>query len=244
MAHIEEALDKSSHLFRRFQDYLGEFVYGAIDGTVTTFAVVSGAVGAGLENSVIIILGFANLLADGFAMSVGAYLSAKTVKDNYNKHKNIEYWEVENLPEKERDEVVEIYKEKGFDGELLEQVVDVITSDKDRWVDVMMKEELQMSEETKSPFKIGFVTYISFISIGLIPLVIYVWNFFWGFNGDLFIWTSFLTSLAFVFIGFLKSYVTETSKLKGILETLILGALAAIVSYYVGDLLEGIITKR
>ncbi len=174
---------------------------------------VSGAVGAGLENSVIIILGFANLLADGFAMSVGAYLSAKTVKDNYNKHKNIEYWEVENLPEKERDEVVEIYKEKGFDGELLEQVVDVITSDKDRWVDVMMKEELQMSEETKSPFKIGFVTYISFISIGLIPLVIYVWNFFWGFNGDLFIWTSLLTSLAFVFIGFLKTYVTETSKI-------------------------------
>jgi len=117
-------------------------------------------VGAGLEHSVIIILGFANLLADGFAMSVGAYLSAKSVKDNYNKHKKIEYWKVENLPEKERDEIEEIYKGKGFDGALLEQVVDVITSDKDRWVDVMMKEELQMIEETKSQFKIGLVTYI------------------------------------------------------------------------------------
>jgi VIT1/CCC1 family predicted Fe2+/Mn2+ transporter len=85
---------------------------------ITTFAVVSGAVGAGLNNKVIIIIiiGFANLLADGFAMSVGAYLSAKSVKDNYNKHKQIEYWEVDNLPE--REEVEDVYHSKGFEGSI------------------------------------------------------------------------------------------------------------------------------
>ena len=240
--HNEDIIHDSNNWFSKYQEYLGEFVYGGIDGAVTTFAVVSGAVGAGLDNKVIIILGFANLLADGFAMSVGAYLSTKSVKDNYNKHKQIEYWEVDNLPEKEREEVEDIYRNKGFKGELLQQVVNTITADKDRWVDVMMKDELMMSEETKSPVMIGAVTYGSFILIGLIPLIIYVWDYINIFPGNLFVWTSILTSIAFIFIGFFKTYVTQTSKLKGIVETLILGILAATVSYFVGDILEGIVT--
>ena len=240
--HNEIKIHNNDTWFSKYQAYLGEFVYGGIDGAVTTFAVVSGAVGAGLNNNVIIILGFANLLADGFAMSVGAYLSSKSVKDNYNKHKQIEYWEVDNLPEKEREEVEGIYRNKGFEGELLQQVVDTITADKDRWVDVMMKDELMLSEETKSPLMMGFVTYASFISIGLIPLIIYVWDYVGNFPGNLFIWTSIFTSIAFIFIGFLKTYVTQTSKLKGILETLVLGLLAAMVSYFVGDILDQIIT--
>ena len=243
MNNSEKNIDKNTSYFNKYQVYLGEFVYGGIDGAVTTFAVVSGAVGAGLDNKVIIILGFANLLADGFAMSVGAYLSTKSVKDNYNKHKQIEYWEVDNLPEKEREEVEDIYRDKGFNGELLQQVVNTITADKERWVDVMMKDELMMSEETKSPLMMGAVTYASFILIGLIPLIIYVWDYFGNFPNNLFVWTSIFTSIAFIFIGFLKTYVTQTSKIKGILETLVLGVLAATVSYFVGDILEGIITR-
>lgn len=243
MAHNETLLHQNTTVFRRIQDYLGEFVYGGIDGSVTTFAVVAGSVGAGLDSAIIIILGFANLLADGFAMSVGAYLSAKSEKDNYNKHKRIEYWEVENLPDKEREEVEEIYRAKGFEGELLEQVVKVITADKDRWVDIMMKEELEMSASSKSPFLIGLVTYISFIFIGLIPLLLYVFDYIWGFAGNLFVWTSVLTSLGFIIVGFLKTYVTQTNRWKGILETLALGALAAVVAYFVGDLLEKMILQ-
>lgn len=227
--------------FKTHQQYLGEFVYGGMDGAVTTFAVVSGSVGAGLDNSVIIILGFANLLADGFAMSIGAYLSSKSVQANYNKHQAQEYWEVEHLPELERQEVEAIYRKKGFDGELLQQVVDTITEDKDRWVDVMMKDELMMIEDNKSPIMIGFITYLSFISIGLIPLFVYLWDFISAFPGDLFFWTSIFTSFSFIFIGFLKTYVTKTSRLKGILETLVLGILAATVSYFVGDVLERIV---
>ena len=119
MAHNEAT---AHNLFSKFQDYLGQFVYGGIDGCVTTFAVVSGAVGANLDSSIIIILGFANLLADGFSMSVGAYLSAKSERDNYDKHKRTEYYEIEHYPELERQEVRDAYRAKGFEGELLEQV--------------------------------------------------------------------------------------------------------------------------
>ncbi len=241
MIHNENSLHNQHHMLRKFEDYLGEFVYGGMDGSVTTFAVVAGAVGAGLESSIIIILGFANLFADGFAMSIGAYLSAKTQQDQYNKHKQVEYWEVENVPEKEKDEIREIYRAKGFTGELLEKVVGVITADKDRWVDVMMKEELEMAVDQKSPYMIGFVTYLSFILIGLIPLTIYLTDFFNPFPGDLFLWASLLTASGFIMIGWLKSFVTQTNIFRSILETLILGAIAALVAYYVGDFLEQLI---
>lgn len=240
----EAKIHKDFRFLGNLQNYLREFVYGGIDGAVTTFAVVAGAVGASLDASIIIILGFANLLADGFSMSVGAYLSSKSEKENYQKHRNIEYWEVDNIPEKERAEIVDIYKAKGFEGELLEKVVDVIVSDRDRWVDEMMKDELNMIAETKSPFKIGLATLISFVLIGFIPLMVYVYDFLYETVFDLFFWTSVFTGLAFIVIGWLKSYVNQTNVFKSVVETLTLGFVAALVAYFVGDFLETIIMNR
>ena len=241
--HNENAFHKHTGFLKKYEKYLGEFVYGGIDGCVTTFAVVAGSVGAGLDSAIIIILGFANLLADGFAMSVGAYLSNKTKKDNYNKHKQIEYWEVDNLPELEKEEIRVIYKEQGFEGELLEEVVKVITSDKDRWVNVMMKEELVMFDDDKSPLIIGGVTYFSFILIGVIPLLVYVLDYIYPFNYNLFLLSSILTAIGFIIIGWLKAFVNQTMYWKGIFETLLLGGIAAIVAYFIGDFLEGIIAN-
>ena len=240
--HNENSLHKTSLVFKRFEKYLGEFVYGGIDGCVTTFAVVAGSVGAGLDSAVIIILGFANLLADGFAMSVGAYLSSKSNKDNFEKHRQIEYWEVENLPEAEREEIRDIYRAKGFTGDLLERVVQVITSDKDRWVNDMMKDELEMIDEDKSPVLIGGVTYVSFITIGLIPLIVYVVDYINPSGRNLFFTSSILTAIGFLIIGLLKAYVNKTRYWKGMLETVLLGGIAAMVAYYVGDLLANLIS--
>tara|TARA_R110001599_G_scaffold161642_5_gene350344 strand:- start:58376 stop:59110 length:735 start_codon:yes stop_codon:yes gene_type:complete len=240
--HYEAHIHGKTSFFSKFQEYIGEFIYGGIDGSVTTFAVVAGAAGAHLDSSVVIILGFANLFADGFAMSVGSYLSTKSEKQNYDKHKAIEYWEVDHLPEKEREEIREIYQAKGFEGELLEQVVDKITEDKDRWVDVMMKEELDMIEETKSPFQMGLVTFISFLIMGFIPLIVYVIDYTRGLDADLFLYSSILTFVAFGAIGYAKSYVTSTSRVRGVSETLFLGGSAAVLAYYVGVILERMIS--
>ncbi|HAA20203.1 MAG TPA: hypothetical protein DCR93_05405 [Cytophagales bacterium] len=240
MEHQESSLhQKGTGFIERFQDYLGEFVYGGIDGSITTFAVVAGAAGAGLDSSIVIILGFANLIADGFSMSVGAFLASRSEKQQYEKHKAVEYWEVDNIPEKEREEVREIYAAKGFEGELLEQVVDVITADRDRWVDVMMKDELEMMEESKSALGIGFVTFISFLIVGFIPLTVYVIDYISGsFRYPLFLSASILTTLAFLLVGWMKALVTQTNKLRGMLESVVLGGLAAGLAYLVGDLLE------
>lgn len=237
----EYKLHQQGSKLGRFSDYLGEFVYGGIDGSVTTFAVVAGAAGAGLSSQVVIILGFANLIADGFAMSVGSYLSKKSEQQNFDKHKKVEYWEVEHLPEKEKEEIREIYRNKGFEGELLEQVVATITADKDRWVDVMMKEELEMMEEQRSPLTMGAVTFASFVSIGLIPLLIYVYDYVSPLHTNLFFISTAMTSAAFLFIGWLKTYVTQTSRWKGMLETLALGSAAAALSYVVGNWLEKLV---
>lgn len=234
----ESHIHQESKYFQKVQEYLREFVYGGIDGAVTTFAVVAGGFGADLDPGIIIILGFANLFADGFSMSVGAYLSAKSDKENFKKHEAIEYWEIENLPEIERQEISDIYKAKGFNGDLLEKVVDQITSNKDLWVAEMMKDELNLMEETKSPFKIGLATFLSFLFVGFIPLLVYLWTFFYPSPINIFFWTSVLTGLAFVLIGALKSIVNQTSILKSTAETLGLGLLAAVVAYYVGDILE------
>ncbi len=242
--HSERQIHSLPKSGTSIKDYIGEFVYGGIDGSVTTFAVVAGSTGASLETSIILILGFANLIADGFSMSVGDFFSTKANIDNYKKHRKIEYWEVDNMPDNEKEEIREIYRQKGLEGETLENVVDVITSDKDRWVDVMMKEELEMQQESRSPVNTAAVTFGSFVLVGFIPLFSYVLDYAMGVGGEnMFLTSSIMTGIAFALIGLLKSYVTETRILRSVIETLLLGGLAAIIAYYVGDVLEVILTN-
>ncbi|MTI40675.1 VIT1/CCC1 transporter family protein [Fulvivirga lutimaris] len=234
----ENKLHSEGNIWIFNKDYISEFVYGGIDGAITTFAVVAGAAGANAELYWVLIFGFANLIADGFSMSVGNYFSVKADRDNYDKHRKIEYWEIENLRDREVQEIREIYEAKGFKGDLLEQVVEVITSDKDVWVDTMMKEELEMTKDEKTPFKTAFATFLSFNLIGIIPLLVYIFAQVMDLERDnLFLISCISTAVALMFVGFLKSKVTEKSFLKGIVETLILGGLAAFLAYYVGEVL-------
>lgn len=236
---MEENIHSKGNFLFFDKDYVAEFVYGGIDGAITTFAVVAGASGANLNLSVVIILGIANLLADGFSMSVGNYFSTKAERDNYEKHRAIEYWEIENLREREIEEIREIYAKKGFKGELLEQVVNTIIANKDVWVDTMMKEELEMVKDGKTPVKTAAVTFIAFAMIGLIPLLSYLSG--WIFNLDtthLFLYSCLLTAFGLAIVGYFKSLVTEKNKLISIAETLILGGIAAGLSYVVGAVLE------
>ncbi|WP_324721904.1 VIT1/CCC1 transporter family protein [Salinimicrobium sp. HB62] len=235
----ETQLHSREKIFFFNKEYISEFVYGGIDGAITTFAVVAGAEGASLGIEVVIILGLANLIADGFSMSVGNFFSTKAERDTFERHKQVEYWEIENLREKEIQEIRDIYSAKGFQGELLEQVVAVITADKDIWVDTMMKEELEMVKSDKAPWKTAGMTFFSFVVVGSVPLLSYV---FTGtgpsIQQDLFLYSCVLTGVALAIVGSLKSIVTEKNVLWGIVETLLLGGLAAFLAYFVGDVLE------
>ncbi|MFM7497018.1 MAG: VIT1/CCC1 transporter family protein, partial [Bacteroidota bacterium] len=244
--HHESALHRSDHgMPSSLSRYMGELVYGGIDGSVTTFAVVSAAAGAGLSTAVILILGLANLIADGFAMSVGAYLSKKTERDHYRKQRAVEAWEVDHLPEKEREEIREIYQAKGFQGELLERVVETITADKERWIEVMMKEELEMVEDDRSPLACGLATFSSFVVVGTIPLLTFVFQALVNpgqlhqpASLSLFWIATALTSAGFLGIGWLKSRVTALAPWRSMVETLVLGSMASALSFVAGFLLE------
>ena len=232
----EDKLHSEGKLWVFDKGYISEFVYGGIDGAITTFAVVAGAAGADAAIYWVLIFGFANLIADGFSMSVGNYFSVKAERDNYEKHRAVEYWEVENLREKEIEEIREIYKAKGFKGELLEQVVEVIISDEDVWVDTMMKEELEMTKDDKTPIKTAIATFLSFNMVGIIPLLSYIAaSMFEIAEDNLFLISCLSTAVAMIIIGYLKSIVTETPWVKGIFETLALGGLAAFLAYFVGE---------
>lgn len=237
MKAVSEArLHSEGKLWIFDKTYIGEFIYGGIDGAITTFAVVAGAAGAEAGIYWVLIFGFANLIADGFSMSVGNYFSTKSERDGYEKHKAVEYWEIENLRDREVQEIRDIYEAKGFKDELLEQVVTVITSDKDVWADTMMKEELEMTKDDKTPVKTALATFLSFNIIGIIPLLSYIIAAFFTFNkNNLFLLSCIATGFALAIVGYLKSMVSEQNLIRGVAETLALGGLAAFLAYFVGE---------
>ncbi|MBO8160260.1 MAG: VIT1/CCC1 transporter family protein [Thermosipho sp. (in: Bacteria)] len=222
--------------------YLGSAVYGASDGIVTTFAVVAGVAGANLDPKVVLILGFANLFADGFSMAVGNYLSEKSEREYIESERQRELWEVEHYPEAEKQEIFEIYKEKGLKGEKLEQLVEIITSDKNLWVDTMMKDELGlMVDEDISPLKSALVTFFSFIIAGFMPLIAYVFSSFVPvFKQHSFLSASVITSFTLFIVGALRQLLTDVKWYLGGLEMLLVGGASATVAFLIGFLLRTI----
>lgn len=246
-AHEHQAIAADIHAETHSEghgQYLGEFVYGAIDGTITTFAVVSASAGAALGSSTVLILGFANLLADGFSMASGNFLSERAQREYIERERKREEWEVDHVPDGERQEIREIFRKKGFRGKDLERAVEVITADKKVWVDTMMADELGLVHSGKSPWKTAGMTYAGFITIGLIPLLSYVLSYFHPF----FLQYTFsagvgMTGVALVVIGVVKRHVTKKSLWKSVLETVFVGGAAAAISYGIGFFLRWLISS-
>ncbi len=221
--------------------YLPDFVYGGIDGSVTTFAIVAGVTGASLSPTIVLILGFANLFADGFSMAVSNYLSTKSKKEFADKIRKSEEDSIKNVPEEEIQEIRDIFAEKGFSGSQLDDAVEIITSNQDVWVDTMMKDEFGIFEDHTSPFKSAAVTFVSFNLIGFIPLLAYVLSYFSEFfRTNTFTLSIILTSVAFFIVGSVKGRIVEKRWLISGFETLLIGGAAAIIAYVVGYLLRGL----
>ncbi len=234
---IREAEEKHKH----GGEYLGDFVFGAIDGSVTTFAVVSGVAGAALSNAVVLILGFANLFADGLSMAIGNYMSVKSNREFAERERRREEWEIDHFPEGEREEIRHIYREKGLQGEELENVVTAVTSNRRVWIDTMMTEELGLIPESKNPLRAAVTTFIAFVLVGFVPLLSYVLTYFIpAFSSAQYLISLLLTGIAFFLIGSAKVYLTGKNWWKSGLEILFMGAVAAAIAYLIGHLLKGL----
>lgn len=232
-SHSEEAIRERLAGGPR-TSYLRDWIYGGIDGAVTTFAIVSGVAGAGLPSSVIVILGFANLIADGFSMAASNFSGTRAERGEIEQLWAIEERHIEEEPEGEKEEIRQIYQRKGFRGEELERVVGVITADRSRWVRTMLTEEYGVPLKVRSPFLAALSTFSAFVVCGLVPVVPFL------VQPDSFFVSATLTGLVFFAIGCVKSVWSPMRWWTSGLETFVIGAAAAALAYGVGYVLSNI----
>ncbi len=221
--------------------YIGSVVYGGLDGVVTTFAAVSGVTGANLLPSVLLIVGMANLLADGFSMAVGAYLSQKSEREYYEREEAREKWEMDNFPQGEKIELEAIYQNQGFSNDEAKQITEIFTKDKKRWLSTMMQDELGLSKSDIDPVRSSVLTFAAFVIAGLLPLIVYIVGIFtpMDYNTSFYI-SSGLAALTLFGLGAAKVKVTGLNPVRSGLEMLLVGGGAAAVAYLVGLLLKGL----
>lgn len=239
MPSIEHETEKNEMIGEAY-NWLPDFVYGGIDGAVTTFAVVAGVEGADLSAGVILVLGFANLFADGFSMATGKYLSDKAELEQYEKVRAMEMRHLTQYRNDEIEEIQEILSEYGFKGKDLKRATEIITANEEGWVDLMMKHEFSLNPDL-NPISGGLSTLISFIVIGFIPLAAYTFKPILNLSGNTtFIATSIATLGAMFIIGAVKSKFTSKHWFWSGLEVVFLGGIAASIAYAIGVLLKGL----
>lgn len=234
---VRERLERS-----HTASYLRDFIYGAVDGAVTTFAVVAGVAGASLDETVVIILGVANLVADGFSMAVSNFLGSRAERQQRERALGEERRQIRLVPDGEREEIRQIFAAKGFEGQDLDRVVDVITADRELWAQTMMSEEHGYGATVPNEFRAAFATLAAFVTVGSLPLAVYVYDLTVPGNVDAaFAWSAVMTAVAFIVVGALKSRFVEQAWWRSALETLAVGGLAAALAYAAGALLQGVV---
>jgi len=220
------------------KDYVAEIVYGGVDGIVTTFAIVAASAGAGLTSTVIFILGFANLLADGFSMGVSSYLSKKTEQDELiKKRRQLEKTIYSDT--KRTDSISKYLSKYGVAGNLLRHVTTKIADDQ-KASKSFLRRHNDIESEVEDPKLVGVFTFAAFVIVGALPLSVYLVDvlFLSAEGSNVFILSSLLAAIAFVLVGYFKSKVTHSPRLRSIIETLLLGTIAALIAFVVGFLLD------
>lgn len=213
--------------------YLADGVLGGIDGCITTFAIVSSSIGAGFPNIVAIVLGLANLIADGFSMAASNFQAAKSRADLVAMTRQDEEAHIDLVPEGEKEEVRQIFVQKGFTGDTLEDIVRTITSNRTLWVDTMLKEEHGLPTDTPNPYLSGAATFIAFFYVGFLPLIPFIipgldqWFIFPA--------SCIIAVIAFFGIGVVKGAILKQSMIRAGIHTLCIGSAAAIIAYMIGD---------
>ncbi|WP_417523732.1 VIT1/CCC1 transporter family protein [Marinovum sp.] len=209
--------------------HLRDAIYGGIDGSVTTFAIVAGVAGAGLSPFVIVALGLANVLADGFSMAAGNYSGTKAELDNARRLRQVEEDHLRRFPEGERLELKEILRAKGLSGATLEAATEEISRNRERWIAMMMEGEYGVGAIEPHPLRAALVTFAAFLVAGMIPLLPFIFAL-----PQAFALSAVLTFGIFFGIGAAKSHWSLAKWWASGGETLLIGGTAASIAYVVG----------
>ena len=209
--------------------YLRDWIYGGIDGSVTTFAVVTGVSGADLSSRIILILGIANLLADGFSMAASNYLGTRTERQEAEALWVREQRHIDTDAAGEREEVRQIFAAKGFTGDDLERAVGIVTANDDRWIELMLAEEYGLARGKRSAARAAAATFSAFALCGLVPLLPFLIRV-----PHAFAFSVAMTGCAFFAIGSARSRWLLSSWWRAGIETLLMGSLAAAIAWAAG----------
>lgn len=216
--------------------YLRDAILGGIDGCVTTVAVIASVAGAGLPGMVAFVLGIASLIADAFSMGVSNYQAVKSDDDAREQLREQERRHIQLEPEGEKEEIRQIFGQKGFNGRTLENIVETISADERLWVNTMIQEEFGHPLSGPSPWKASLATFSVFIGVGLIPLLPFIAPFLAG--TDMFVVSGVVAVLSLFGIGWVKGLILGMNRFRAGLETLAMGGGAALLAFLLGFVFE------
>lgn len=231
---IEHALIHQEKHISSFN--LPEIILGGQDGLVNVLGVILGIAAATYDSRIVIVAGLAATFAESISMAAVAYTSKVAEADYYQSELEREKWEIDHLPEGEREEIKVLYKHYGFSGKILELIVDTITAKKELWLKVMMEQELKLEPvQRKDALPAALIVGVSALVGSFIPLMPF---FFLNIKSS--IWISLIVSSLTLFaVGYYKAQKTLGRKfIKSGLEMMIIGMLSAFVGYLVGSLMK------
>ena len=228
---IEQVRLHDHHDPHRHESRLADVILGGQDGLVNVLGVILGVAAATHDTRIVIAAGLAATFAESISMGAVAYTSTRANDDLYLSEREREYRHIHLAPDVEIEEIRDIYRRKGFEGDTLEKIVEVITSSPDVWVNVMMSEEFQMTPPEKSnAFGSALVVGVSALVGSLIPLFPF---FFWSVS--LSIWLSLVIAALTLFVfGVYKARVTVGRPFRSGLQMAVIGTLSALAGYVVG----------
>jgi predicted membrane protein (TIGR00267 family) len=211
-----------------------DIVIGMSDGLTVPFALAAGLSGAGIATHTVVTAGLAEIAAGSIAMGLGGYLAGKTEIDHYNAEQKREEWEVDNLPEREKQEVKEIFATMGMSEATQNLVVEEMAKDKEKWVDFMMRYELGLEKPdvrraTRSAMNIG----LSYIVGGLVPLTPY---FFAESATDGLKYSAIITVCCLLIFGYFKARFTGQNPVQGAIRVAVIGSVAAAAAFLIAGL--------
>ncbi len=213
-----------------------DIVIGMSDGLTVPFALAAGLSGAVHDTHIIVIAGLAEIAAGSIAMGLGGYLAGKTEIDHYNAEQKREEWEVDNLPEKEKEEVREIFAEMGMSEDTQRHVVEEMSKDKAKWVEFMMRYELGLEKpDAKRARNSALNIGLSYVAGGMVPLLPY---FFTPVPEDGLKLSACITVVCLFIFGFFKAKATGQNAWSGAVRVMLIGSIAAAAAFLIAKLLN------
>ena len=219
----------------KYTSALADIILGGQDGLVNVLGIVLGIAAATSDPRIVLVAGLAATFAESISMAAVAYTSTLAETAHYESERAREYRHVRMVPAVEREEVRAIYRSKGFEGELLDQIVEKITADEDVWVGVMMSEEHQLTPSNRrDALRSALVVGLAAVIGSLIPLIPFLFI-----DVRTSIWVSLLISALTLFIvGVYKARTTVGHPGKSGFEMAAIGTVSALVGYLVGLILK------